>query len=115
MKRFFSFVLLAFFVLGAAGCAEREQAVTNDFVVLEVTETYLLVEQISEDGKKIEGMKYSLSNYFDPSVKIEAGSVITIKHSGIALETYPMQFAKIYSIQYHDAETGRIITVTPDQ
>ena len=115
MKRLFLFVLLAFFVLGMAGCAEQTQAATNDFVVLEVTETYLLVEQMSEDGKAIEGMQYSLSNYFDPSVKIETGSVITIKHSGIALETYPMQFAKIYSIQYHDAETGCTVTVTLDQ
>ena len=117
MKRFFSFVLLAFFVLGMAGCAETDKAVSNDeddFVVLEASETYLLVSQMGEGGKALEGSQYSLPNYFDPSVKIEAGSVITIKHNGVALETYPMQFAKIYSVQYHDAKTGRTITVAPE-
>ena len=53
MKRFFSFVLLAFFVLGAAGCAEREQAVTNDFVILEATEKSTLL--ITDIGSHIDG------------------------------------------------------------
>ena len=117
MKRLFSFVLLAFFVLGMAGCAESDKAVSNDvdaFVVLEATDTYLLVAEMGEGDEALEGSQYSLPNYFDPSVKLEAGSVITIKHNGVALETYPMQFAKIYSVQYHDTETGRTVTVTPE-
>jgi hypothetical protein len=113
MKRFFVLILSAIIVLGMAACADK--TVTNDFVVLEASETNLLVAEMDERGEAVEGAQYSLPNFFNPSVKIDAGSVITVEHSGVVLESYPMQFARIYRVHYKDAATGRTVTATPEQ
>ena len=117
MKKIIALVLLVLFALSTSACLSpepSETSVSEDYIVLEATDTYLLVAQIGDDSKVIEAMQYSVTNLFYPSVEIKAGDVITIKHNGIALETYPMQFAKIYSMEYRDKETGQTTIVSPD-
>ena len=107
---FLALLLLA--TVALEGC--QEPAVVEDFAVLEASESYLLIAKLGEDGEVMEGMQYSMPNYFDPSVPISEGCVITVEHDGVAMETYPMQFAKIYKVTHYDKESGRQTTVTPD-
>lgn len=105
-------LFLAMLLLLTVGCSDP--AISEDFIVVEASERYLLVTPIGEGGQPMENMNYSVPNYFDASTPIQAGSKITIKHNGIALETYPMQFAKIYAMEYFDGQSERTTTVTPD-
>ena len=115
MKKFLALILLAFFILSMSACVYPESTdVSEKYIVLESTDTYLLVALIGEDGNTIEMMQYSVPNLFYPSINIKAGDVITINHNGVALETYPMQFGQIYSMEYRDRETGHTTTVSPD-
>ena len=81
---------------------------------MEVKESKLLVAEIRENGKVIETLRYSVPNWFHPNTEIKEGYKITIKHNGVVLETNPMQFAKIYSMEYWDSETGLSTVVTAD-
>lgn len=117
MKKIIALALLILFALGASACLSpnpAETSVSEEYIVLEATDTYLLVAQINDDDKIIEMTQYSVPNLFYPSVEIKAWDVITITHNGESLETYPMQFAKIYSMEYRNKETGHITVVSPD-
>ena len=89
--------------------------VSGTYIVLESAKTYLLVAQIGEDGSVLETQQFSVPNIFYPSYEIAIGEKITINHNGICLETFPMQFGKIYSMEYYDGKTGKTITVTVDK
>ena len=127
MKRSILFVLAVILVLSLVGCgASDKNAATDDgtsqepsvyteeYVVIEATENRLLVAEIGQDGEVNEAMQYSTPNYFHPNNEISVGQKITIRHSGEILESYPMQFAKIYSMGYHDSETGLNVVVNID-
>ena len=129
MKRSILFVLAVILVLSLVGCgASDKNAATDDgtsqeqkpsvysdeYIVIEATENHLLVAEIGRDGEVNEAMQYSTPNYFHSENEIAVGQKITIRHSGEILESYPMQFAKIYSMGYHDSETGLNVVVNID-
>ena len=127
MKRILLFLLVLVLGIGILGCgASDENAETDDgtsqepsvyteeYVVIEATENRLLVAEIGQDGEVNEAMQYSTPNYFHPNNEISVGQKITISHNGEILESYPMQFAKIYSMGYHDSETGLNVNVIVD-
>ena len=84
------------------------------YIVMEVTDNNMLVAAIDEDGKAIETKQYSVPNWFHPSTKINIGYKIIISHSDRILETFPMRFAEIYTMEYYDKEKGLSVVVIPD-
>ena len=129
MKRIILFVFAMILVLSLVGCGasdentetddntlgEQEPSVyTGEYIVLEATENRLLVAEIGQDGEVNEAMQYSTPNYFHSENEIAVGQKITIEHDGVVLELYPMQFAKIYSMGYHNSETGLDVEVIID-
>ena len=121
MKKFISTLLALVCVFGLCGCnADKGNApnddVTNDntYIVMEVTESSLLVAEIGENGKAIESKQYSVPNWFYPSTEIKVDYEISITHNGSILETFPMQFGEIYKMEYYDKEVGLLTTVIPD-
>lgn len=117
MKRLISLALALICALGLLSCTEGKGEASNDeaynYIVIEASDTYLIVAEIGEDGKAIKSMQYSVPNWFYPSTEIEVGYKISIKHNDIVLETFPMQFAEIYQMEYYDKESGSCITVIP--
>ncbi len=121
MKKFISIVLALVCVLGLCGCNANKGDTPNDdvtnsntYIVMDVTESILLVAEIEENGKGIETRKYSVPNWFHPSTEIEVDYKISITHSGLIQETFPMQFVEIYKMEYYDKETGLSTVVIPD-
>ena len=111
-------IVLCFTIL--ASCNQKSKGTPNDditcgtFIVIEVSESNILVADIGEGGVAIETMQYSVPNWFHPSVvDIKTGEKITIYTNGEVLETYPMQFAEIQKMEYKDVD-GCITTVIPD-
>lgn len=111
-------IVLCFAIL--ASCNQKSKGTPNDditcgtFIVIEVSESNILVADIGEGGVAIETMQYSVPNWFHPSVvDIKIGDKITIYTNGEVLETYPMQFAEIQKMEYKDVD-GCITTVIPD-
>jgi len=121
MKKLIAFVLAVVSVLGIVGCNNDKCGTPSDntehnytFIVMETTESNLLVAEIGENGKAIETKQYSVPNWFYPSTDIKVDYKISITHSGSIQETFPMQFAEIYKMEYYNNETGLITTVIPD-
>ena len=121
MKKFIALIICLISVLGLAGCDlldtlkwQDNTEVSSEYIVLEATESRLLIAGIGEDGNALEMDQYSVPNVFYPTYEITVGDKITIKHNGIALESFPMQFGKIYSMTYHDSKTGLDVTVELD-
>ena len=111
-------IVLCFTIL--ASCNQKPKGTPSDditcgtFIVVEVSESNILVADIGEGGVAIETMQYSVPNWFHPSVvDIKIGDKITIYTNGEVLETYPMQFAEIQKMEYKDVD-GCITTVIPD-
>ena len=112
-------VFVCLFALVACSAGKRGDengAVTdsNTYIILEANESTLLVAAVDENGKAVKSMQYRVNNWFEPSTEIKVGYEITIKHNGIVRETFPMQFDKIYSMEYWDRETGLSTVVTAD-
>lgn len=108
-------------VLALVGCNEHQPNGRDTspnpayiYIVMEATENNLLVAETDENGKAIDAKQYSVPNWFYPSTEIKAGYKITIKHNDKILETYPMKFAEISSMEYYDRETGLSTVVIPD-
>ena len=113
-----SLIALCFTIL--ASCNQKPKGTPSDditcgtFIVVEVSESNILVADIGEGGVAIETMQYSVPNWFHPSVvDIKTGDKITIYTNGEVLETYPVQFAEIQKMEYKDVD-GCITTVIPD-
>ena len=131
MKKFLSLLLLTMLVLNFAACAEnitkKDDAVPgasdgsdgnekteNAYIVLEVTDSSLIVADIGQDGKAVEGSQYSVSNLFSPQIQITVGDKIEIEHNGQIMESFPSQFSKIYKMRYRNPETGKTVEVIVD-
>ena len=127
MKRILLFLLVLVLGIGILGCgasdknaetddgtSQKPSVYTEEYIVIEATENRLLVAEIGQDGEVNELMQYSTPNYFHSENEIAVGQKITISHNGEILESYPMQFAKIYSMRYHDSETGLNVVVNID-
>ena len=119
MKKSIALVLTCVCILSLVGC-NKQKSNKNDtnlnpdtYIVLDVTESNLLVTEIDEDGKTIEAKQYSVPNEFHSS-NIEVGDIIKIEHNGEILETFPMQFGRIFSMEYQDKETGLSVVVHID-
>ena len=113
MKKLIALVLALVCVLILVGCVSEHQPNGRDtaphpdaYIVIEVSETNLLVAEIGKDGKAIEEKQYSVPNVFHPSNKIVVGDQVIINHNGKVKETFPMQFGQIYSMEYYNHETG---------
>ena len=121
MKKIIALVLALVCMLCLAGCkADKQGGLENDdvtgdftFIVIEASKEHLLVAEIGEDGKAVEAKQYSVPNVFH-SDKIAVGEKIIIQHSGVILETFPMQFVRIYSMERYDSETGLNVIVNID-
>lgn len=121
MKRILLTILaVMLFLFSFSGCNQKPKGLLNDditsygtFIVLEVSESSILVAEIGTGGVAIETNQYSVPNWFYPSTDIKIGDKITIYHNGGVLETYPMQFAEIQKMEYKDVD-GCITTVIPD-
>ena len=119
MKKLIAAILAFVFVFSLIGCSSDRRGTPNDeidyctFIVMEVTESNLLVAEIDEDGKAIEAKQYSVPNEFHSS-NIAVGDRIKIEHNGEILETFPMKFGKIFSMEYQDKETGLNVVVHID-
>ena len=117
MKRYVALAMALICALCLMGCSilnmpgYENDTYSGTYVVLEASSTSLIVAEVADDGEVNELNKYSVPNAFSPSYEIVEGTVIEIKHNGIALETYPMQFAVIYSMTYHNNELGYDVTV----
>ena len=121
MKKIIALVLVLACMFCLVGCKADKQGelendnVTNDFnfIVIEASKEHLLVAEIGENGKAVEAKQYSVPNVFN-SDKIAVGEKIIIQHSGVILETFPMQFGRIYSMERYDPETGLNVVVNID-
>ena len=74
MKRILLTVLMITLCLTIfSGCNQKPQGSANDeisygtFIVLEVSESNILVAEIGADGTAIETQQYSVPNWFNPS------------------------------------------------
>ena len=100
-------LLTCFVVL--SGCDLMPKGTPNDeithetFIVLEVSDSSLLLAEIGEDGTAIETRQYRVSNLFAPNTQIQVNDKVKIEHNGEILESYPMQFSKIYKMEHIDA------------
>ena len=115
MKKLIAIVLALVCVLGMVGCNKQNDTSSNPdtYIVMEVTESSLLVAEIGENGKAIEAKQYRVSNEFH-STNIAVGDRIKIEHDGQILETFPMQFGRIFSMEYQDKQTGLNVVVHVD-
>ena len=120
MKKLIALVLVLVCVLSLVGCSEHQPnghdtaPHPDAYIVIEVSETNLLVAEIGEDGKAIEEKQYSVPNVFHPSNKIVVGDQVIINHNGKVKETFPVQFGQIYSMEYYNHETGLNTVVNID-
>ena len=100
-------LLMCFCVL--SGCDLMPKGTPHDeithetFIVLEVSDSSLLLAEIGEDGTAIETRQYRVSNLFAPNTQIQVNDKIKVEHNGEILESYPMQFSKIYKMEHVDA------------
>ena len=119
MKKIIAFVLALVCILSFVGCNKQKSTGnittpnSDTYMVMEVKESVLLVAEIGEDGKAVESKQYSVPNEFHSS-NIAVGDKIKIEHNGEILETFPMQFARIHSMEYIDTGTGLATTVIID-
>lgn len=118
MKKIGFLAFMVIFVLGLVGCDTSNgldiSPNPDTYIVLDVSEHNLLVAEVGQDGRAMEKKQYSLRNVFYPSDKIRVGEEIIINHNGEIRESFPMQFGRIYSIEYYDHETGLNVIVTID-
>ena len=115
MKKLTTLVLALLCVFALVGCNKQNDTSPNPdtYIVMEVTESSLLVAEIGEDGKAIEAKQYRVPNEFH-STNIAVGDRIKIEHDGQILETFPMQFGRIFSMEYQDKQTGLNVVVHID-
>ena len=102
MKRIFLTILAVMLCLSAfSGCNQKPKGTPNDeisygtFIVLEVSESNILVAEIGSDGTAIDTKQYSVPNCFNPSTDIKVDDKITIYHNGEVLASavtlYPVK------------------------
>jgi hypothetical protein len=73
------------------------------FIVLDVSDSSLLLASIGQDGIAIDTAQYRVPNLFAPNTQIQVNDKVKIEHNGEILESYPMQFSKIYKMEHIDA------------
>jgi hypothetical protein len=83
------------------------------FIVLEVSDSSLLLAEIGEDGTAVDTAQYRVPNLFAPNTQIQVNDKVKIEHNGEILESYPMQFSKIYKMEHIDA-SGIATTIVVD-
>ena len=115
MKKLTTLVLALLCVFALVGCNKQNDTFPNPdtYIVMEVTESSLLVAEIGEDGKAIEAKQYRVPNEFH-STNIAVGDRIKIEHDGQILETFPVQFGRIFSMEHQDKQTGLNVVVHID-
>ena len=113
-------IVLVFSLVGCGTSLDNEN--DNDenenkqywpFIVIDITDSNLIVAEIGEGGKAITTREYKIPNWFNGSkVDIKVGDKITVIHNGEITETEPAEFAEIYEMQYKDSH-GCITSVIP--
>ena len=92
---------------------ENENKQYWPFIVIDITDSNLIVAEIGESDKAITTREYKIPNWFNGSnVDIKVGDKITVIHNGEIKETEPAEFAEIYEMQYKDSH-GCITSVIP--
>jgi hypothetical protein len=94
-------------------CNRSSNATPYTYEVIEVSEDTLLIAAIKENGEVIPSEQYTVPNAFYPAWILQVGDRISITHSGEVLDTYPMQFAKIYEMSYYHEPTKHNLVVNP--
>ena len=84
------------------------------FIVMGAGERNISLAEIGRDGRGIKSKQYIVPNWFYPSTEIKKGDKITVKHNGFILESSPMQFGEIYSMEHWDKKTGLSTVVIAD-
>ena len=85
--------------------ADTPPSVYTQLTVTEITSDHLL---LSDEA----GSRYSVPNWFSPSVEVEIGNSITVHHNGEIKEIYPAAFTKIYRMTLKKAD-GCEVSVLP--
>ena len=123
MKKVLIWICAIVLVFSLVGCGtsldnendkdENENKQYWPFIVIDITDSNLIVAEIGESGKAITTREYKIPNWFNGSnVDIKVGDKITVIHNGEITETEPAEFAEIYEMQYKDSH-GCITSVIP--
>jgi hypothetical protein len=123
MKKVLIWICAIVLVFSLVGCGtsldnendndENENKQYRPFIVIDITDSNLIVAEIGESGKAITTREYKIPNWFNGSnVDIKVGDKITVIHNGEITETEPAEFAEIYEMQYKDSH-GCITSVIP--
>jgi hypothetical protein len=84
-------------------------------VNLDKNTSLLVIQEVNKNSiiAIIDGTntRYSIPNWFGDSVTLTPGCYILVTHSDNSLQTYPLQFGIIYSMQYFAAD-GSVIEKT---
>ncbi len=100
-KKIISVFLSAVLMFCFAGCNAHIGAKTVDVKITEIHETYMIVADIDEDNKTNSERVYSIENSdFDSGTEnFKTGDKLKITYKGNLLETYPLRFEEIISIE----------------
>ena len=101
MKKSICFLLAILCVLTLMACkASKTEEVSFRATVLEVQQTYLMVEPAEGTWERSSADKITLSLQDKTSWPIpQVGDTVEIFYNGEILETYPAQIAKLYRVE----------------
>ena len=101
MKKFLSLFLVLLCLVSLTACKEEQEAECSfRATVLEVQQTYLMVEPAEGTWERSSADKITLSLQDKPSWPIpQVGDTVEIFYNGEILETYPAQIAKLYRVE----------------
>lgn len=137
MKKVFCLLLICLTMIGLCSCAEAdaikngikdklpkpepyeviEPIVQRPEVEIEENMTFLVVQEIQKDGKILAAVDetetlYSVPNWFG-DMELKPGTYILVKHAEQSLQTNPLQFGFIYSIDYFTENGLKVEGVKP--
>ena len=109
-ERYDTFIVLVLMISGSLACSHSNNEVQStrqeiqetafEAVILEISDTYLLVEPIegSSELNSADQITVPMTN-MNASPELEVGDIIEIKYNGEIAESYPAQITEIYSIK----------------
>ena len=102
MKRYLIILLVLLFALSLTACKKEEIPEEFSFraTVLEVHQTYLLVEPAEDAWERNSASKITLSLQEKTSWPTpQAGDTVDVFYNGEILETYPAHIGKLYRVE----------------
>ena len=105
MKKCIALLLVICSVLTLAACGKEKAAEESSFAatVLEVHDTYLLVEPAEGTWERTSADKIEVSLQDKTSWPIpQVGDTVNVFYNGELMETYPARVGKVYSVEIVD-------------